>query len=414
MTEAGHKAQIMNAFLNVKTAEKGLQFGVQKCKTMLVGQDDEKIVSANLSVDNWIVKHIKNEHTGETELKETFAGKIEVGKCTEQKYLGYVLSNTGDNMVNIRALKCKSIGTIRQIFSKLEVLNFGKYYFEVGLIFKNAILRTSILHASETYYCLKESEIRQIERIEEIFMRRLLKTSKGCPIIQIYLELGQIPARFEITKLRLFFLKYILNQDPESKIFKFLKLQIEKPVRFDWASTCKQDLKKLKVNMSFEDIRKMPLNQFRNLIRNKCKELALEYLMRKRGSKGCEIQYKEIETAEYLLPNNALNIEDQRTIFAIRNRMVNIPSNFISRNKNDIKCICHNIEEMKHIYECQYLNKDKPDIQYEAIFNGTIYEQKKVLRRFERSIEIRQRLKDTKPNHVILKCDPLPLVTIGA
>ena len=147
-------------------------------------------------------------------------------------------------------------------------------------------MRTSILHASETYYYLKESEIRQIERIEESFMRKLLKTSKGCPIIQIYLELGQIPARFEIIKLRLFFLKYILNQDQESKIFKFLKLQMEKPVRFDWASTCKQDLKKLKMNISFEDIRNMPVKPFRNLFRNKCKELALEYLTKKKRFEG--------------------------------------------------------------------------------------------------------------------------------
>ena len=161
VTEAGHKAQIMNVFLNVKTAEKGLQFGVQKCKAMLVGKDYGKIVNSNLVVDNWVVEHVENKHTGETVLKETFAGKVEVGKCTEQKYLGFLLSNTGNNMVNIRAVKCKSIGTIRQIFSKLETLNFGKYYFEVGLILKNAILRTSILYASESYYNLKESEIRE-------------------------------------------------------------------------------------------------------------------------------------------------------------------------------------------------------------------------------------------------------------
>ena len=94
--------------------------------------------------------------------------------------------------------------------------------------------------------------------------------------------------------------------------------------------------------------------------------------------------------------------------------MIDIPSNFISKNKIDIKCICDKIENMKHIYDCQYLDKEKSDIQYEAIFNGTIYEQKKILRRFERNLEIRLRLKETKPNHVILKCDPLPLVTIGA
>ena len=172
---------------------------------MLFGEDYGEIVNSNLVVDSWLVEHVENKHKGETELKETFAGKVEVGKCTEQKYLGFLLSNTGNNMVNIRAVKCKSIGTIRQIFSKLETLNFGKYYFEVGLILKNAILRTSILYASESYYNLRESEIREIEQIEENFMGKLVKTSKGCPITQIDLELGQIPARFKLTNCDYFF-----------------------------------------------------------------------------------------------------------------------------------------------------------------------------------------------------------------
>ena len=147
----------------------------------------------------------------------------------------------------------------------------------------------------------------------------------------------------------------------------------------------------------------------RKLIQNKCKGKALEYLLRKRGSKG-----KDIQTAEYLLPNNELNIDDQRKLFAIRNRMIDIPSNFISKERNDIRCICTKIEEMKHIYECQYLNEKKPEVQYEAIFNGTIFEQKKVLKRFKISIQNRNSYKEIKPNHVILHCDPLPLVTIGA
>ena len=52
---------------------------------------------------------------------------------------------------------------------------------------------------------MKEQEIRQLERIEESFMRQLLKTKKSCPIHQIYTDLGQVPARFDIIKLRLFF-----------------------------------------------------------------------------------------------------------------------------------------------------------------------------------------------------------------
>ena len=136
-------------------------------------------------------------------------------------------------MANIRALRNKSIGIIRQIFTKLNSLKLQKYYFECGVILLNVTLRSSILYACETYYNLKENEIRQIERIEESYMRQLLKTTKGCPITQIYLELGQTPARLDIFKLRLLFLKYILDQESDSLIQKFFYLQLEPPTKGD-------------------------------------------------------------------------------------------------------------------------------------------------------------------------------------
>ena len=116
--------------------------------------------------------------------------------------------------------------------------------------------------------------MRQLERIEETYMRKLVQTAKGCPINQLYCELGQMPARFHIMKQRLLFLKYILNQDPESMIYKVLFLQVSKPVKFDWAGTCVKDLKTLKINMNFEDIQKMQTNQFKNILKKKCKEVA--------------------------------------------------------------------------------------------------------------------------------------------
>ena len=245
ITEAGHKAHMMNAFLNIKTAEKSLQFGVKKCNSMLVGRDTGDIFNYNLVVDNWSTNYIEKENSTEVEIAEEHTGKVNVGKVTSQRYLGFIISSTGNNMENIKAIKNKSIGTIRQIFNKLKSLKLGKYYFEVGIIFLRIMLRTSILFACETYYNLKENEVRHLERIEESYMRKLLETSKGCPIIQLYLELGHIPARFDIMKQRLFFLKYILNQDMESMIYGVLFLQIEKPAKFDWATTCIKDLNKL-------------------------------------------------------------------------------------------------------------------------------------------------------------------------
>ena len=104
-------------------------------------------------------------------------------------------------MANIDEMKSKSVWIIRNIFTKLNGLNLKKYYFECAIVFLNVMLRSSILYACETYYNLKETEIRQLERIEETFLRKMFKTSKGCPISQLYLESGHIPARFEIQKI---------------------------------------------------------------------------------------------------------------------------------------------------------------------------------------------------------------------
>jgi hypothetical protein len=62
----------------------------------------------------------------------------------------------------------------------------------------NSVLRPSILYACEMYYNLKEFEIRHIEKIEEGYLWKVMNTPRGCPISQLYLELGHQPARFEI------------------------------------------------------------------------------------------------------------------------------------------------------------------------------------------------------------------------
>ena len=74
------------------------------------------------------------------------------------------------------------------------------------MLLLNVMLRGSILYAADMYYDLKENELRQIERIEEGYLRKVLNTTKGCPIVQLYLEVGHIPARFEIQKMRLLYL----------------------------------------------------------------------------------------------------------------------------------------------------------------------------------------------------------------
>ena len=264
INEAGSKAQMLNAFFNIKTAEKTLQFGTSKCKYMIVGKHSENIVSNDLMVDAWSLNY---SETGN--ILEKYVGETPIDRTEQQKYLGFIISNTGNNMVNISAVKKKSFGIIQKILSKLKSLKLRKYYFEGALILMLSMLRPSILYASETYYNLKETEIRHLERIEEDFLRKILKTGKGCPISQLYLELGVYPARFEIQKLRLLFLKYILDQNENSLVKQFFDLQINQPRKGDWASQIQSDLKQLNITESLEELKSMTHSKFKGRISHK-------------------------------------------------------------------------------------------------------------------------------------------------
>ena len=163
--------------------------------------------------------------------------------------------------------------------------------------------------------------------------------------------------------------------------------------------------------MTFDEIKEISINKFSAIVKQKCKDSAYNYLMNRRGSKGIEIEYNRIQMSEYLLPNNELNIENQQKLFAARNKMLNIPSNLTTREKNHSKCICGEQENMEHIYVCEQFNSEKPAENYEYLFSGNMKQQVQIFRRFEYNLKNREKLAEekiskTESDHVIVN-DPL-------
>ena len=94
---------------------------------------------------------------------------------------------------------------------------------------------------------------------------------------------------------------------------RFFYLQLESPTKGDWGSTCIKDLKELNIPESLEEIKLMTNSKFKNLIKERVKKNAFEYLMNKQGSKG---KHTDLSMAEYLLPTNKiLSINEKQEIF---------------------------------------------------------------------------------------------------
>ena len=76
--------------------------------------------------------------------------------------------------------------------------------------------------------------------------------------------------------------------------------------------------------------------------------------------------------------------------------MVKINNNNFGENE---KCVmCDSIEDMNHIYNCEYLNEEETKTEYERIF-----EQIRVFRKFEKNMKKRNEEKSKKNQ---IPCDP--------
>ena len=89
---------MLNAYINVKTNSKKLQFGTKKCKQLHVGHVKDDFKCQDLTVDKWTEVKVHNDVSGEIELKDMFEGEHCMEKTEDEKYLGDVIATDGRNL----------------------------------------------------------------------------------------------------------------------------------------------------------------------------------------------------------------------------------------------------------------------------------------------------------------------------
>ena len=145
----------------------------------------------------------------------------------------------------------------------------------------------------------------------------------------------------------------------------------------------------------------MAKNKFKNMLKPRIKENAFTYLTGKQGTKEKDMTYSAIEMSEYLHPSNSkLSIDQKRRMFGIKNKMLDISTNFPTKYPNH-KCECGELETMEHIYQCQIFGV-LPKIPYVKIYNGSIQEQIEVFNSFEEKM----RERDNIMNNTLKPRDP--------
>ena len=279
-----------NSFINTKTSTKKLQFGIDKCFKMHVGKAQHAEVCPHLEVDGWRVKVVSDINTKEVILEDEYSGVHKMEEVVNEKYLGDIIASDGKNTKNISARSNRGTGVVNQIMSMLEDICFGKYYFQVTMVFRNSLLISSLLTNAESWYNLTAAEIDELEKVDENLLRRVLEAPAATPKEMLYLELGVSPIRNIIKSRRINFLQYILKENEESLIQTFLMAQLSDPTRNDWGEAVGEDMEDLDINLSFDEIKCMSEEGFKTLLQKKEKIPTMMHL------NGLEGSHKKLNT----------------------------------------------------------------------------------------------------------------------
>ena len=134
----------------------------------------------------------------------------------KNKYLVDMLSIDGQNTKNIAAKITKAMGIVKKVRDIIDNMCLGPYFFEVGVILRNSLFLNGILTNLDASYGLTETEIIQLEQMDESLISLILEYTMSVPKEMLYLEVGITPIRYILMSRRLMFYQYILKQPEKS------------------------------------------------------------------------------------------------------------------------------------------------------------------------------------------------------
>ena len=156
------------------------------------------------------------------------------------------------------------------------------------------------------------------------------------------------------------FLQYIVNENENSMMKKFLMKQIQTKKPKDWISQVLRDIKELDLEITIDSIRNIKKSQLKIIVNQAIQEKTFRELIKKKEmhSKVKNITHIRLEMQNYLKPNRSkIKIEEAQEIFKMRSRVSDVKSNFKGKYENSTCNICENEDEtQKHIIDCPLIN----------------------------------------------------------
>ena len=175
----------------------------------------------------------------------------------------------------------------------------------------------------------------------------------------------------------------------------------------DFCELVCEDKEMIRLELSDRDIRSMKKEKYKNIVKQKIRQAAFEYLknLKEGHSKIDNLSYEKFEMSSYM--NSPLfSSDDKKVLLALRTRTVEGIRNDFRGMFPDILCplLCGSDDTIEHILECTALRSkhtsdilSQSDVKYHDIFSSNIMKQKQATELFKQLLEVRNNLLNSPP-----------------
>ena len=276
-SECGFESVKTNVIVNAKIESKKLELGPAKCFKIHIGKNPQECSDLKVHKNSIISK-------------------------SYETYLGDKVCGSGSNSLNIDYKVNQGIGAVSQILSMLNKVSLGHNYFETALVMKESMLVSKLLGNSEIWYNVTKDQYSKLERIDELFMRRIFAVQISVPKESLYIESGCIPVKYLIKVRRMMYWWNICHLNKSELVYKFYTAQQLSSDHGDWVLQVRKDAAEMNLKLYDDQIAKMSQEKFREMVKRKTSILAVKHLneVKLKHSKTEKLTLKQIGAAEYL------------------------------------------------------------------------------------------------------------------
>ena len=283
---------------------------------------------------------ILRPHKNHANEDQFYLGNKALSKTTTYKYLGVTLNNKLTASDHINKIKSKTEAAYQSIMTILHDQNFAAIQMRTAWKLLKTCLLPIITHSLEAIN-LRQTDYKELNKIWESMVKRILKTPISTPTESLYIETGLIDVQTTIERNRLRMASRLLKN--KTKLMNTIKQ--ENTPKGWWMKTEEimtkyqityQDLQQTK-NISGKTIKERTAKLFETQINERSQTKSkMQHLFHTNHT--WSVEKPQVYTSK--LPRNLMS-----TIFKTRTRMLKIKHNYKNAYTNLICRMCKSEQE---------------------------------------------------------------------